>query len=186
MNLLKTKRLNLRPIRFEDASSMLPYFSDENTCRYIPWEPRDLDGVIAFLDKWANGSLPTESGSSLILGIELVGTGLIGQLNMSLASKEHGHAEIGYVLNPAFTGNGYATEAVVGLIDYLEKSLDLHRITAYVDERNAASIKLLEALGFRLEARLVENEFAKGEWVTMLIFAMLTSDWAQARSAASR
>lgn len=156
---------------------MLAYFSDADSCRFIPWEPRQLDGVLEFLDKWASGVVPQVSGESLIIGAELAGFGVIGQLNVTLESTEHKHAEFGYIFNPEFTGQGYATEAVAALVTWLFGNLDLHRVTAYVDERNAASIKLLERLGFRLEARFVENEFFKGEWVTMLTFAMLKSAW---------
>ena len=183
---VKTKRQTLRPLYLEDAASLLPYFSDSETCRYIPWEPRDLSGVEAFLDKWTNGRLPQNEEESLILGIDLPGTGVIGQLNMTLKSTQHKHAEFGYVLNPAFRGEGYASEAVHGFVSYLFESLNLHRLSAYVDERNKSSIKLLQNLGFRLEGRFVENEYFKGEWVTMLTFAMLASDWPEARRGSNR
>ena len=136
-----------------------------------------MPGVLEFLDKWSGGNLPQNSGEALILGVELPGVGVIGQLNVTLESTQHKHAEFGYIFNPEFTGQGFAGEAVFGLVTWLFENLDLHRVTAYVDERNSSSVKLLEKLGFRLEARFVENEFFKGEWVTMLTFAMLKSAW---------
>ncbi len=46
-----------------------------------------------------------------------------------------------------------------------------HRVTARVDERNTASARLLERLGFRQEATFVDGEWFKGEWTTLEVFA---------------
>lgn len=55
--------------------------------------------------------------------------------------------------------------------------LGLHRIVARIDERNEPSVKLARRLGMRQEARLVHNEFFKGEWSTEVDFAMLAEEW---------
>ncbi len=57
------------------------------------------------------------------------------------------------------------------------EGLGLHRIVARIDERNESSVKLARRLGMRQEARLVRNEFFKGEWSTELDFAMLSDEW---------
>jgi RimJ/RimL family protein N-acetyltransferase len=57
------------------------------------------------------------------------------------------------------------------------EELGLHRIIARLDERNEPSARLAQRLGMRLEARLVENEFFKGEWSNELDFAMLREEW---------
>jgi hypothetical protein len=46
-----------------------------------------------------------------------------------------------------------------------------------VAERNESSARLARRLGMRQEARLVRNEFFKGEWSTELDFAMLADEW---------
>lgn len=177
---IATSRLVLRPLESADAQQLLPYFSDPECCKYIPWEPRDLSGVNLFLDKWAALKVPRADGESLILGIELPGIGIIGQLNFTLKSTVHQQAEFGYILNRDFWGQGYASEAVKGFTDWIFDSLPVHRLSAYVDSRNASSIKLLEKLDFSLEGSFVENEFFKGEWVTMLTFATLKRNWLKA------
>ena len=53
----------------------------------------------------------------------------------------------------------------------------LTRIVARIDERNEPSVKLARRLGMRQEARLVHNEFFKGEWSTEVDFAMLAEEW---------
>ena len=49
--------------------------------------------------------------------------------------------------------------------------LGFHRITAVVIDGNEASARLLGRLGFRQEARLVDNVLFKGSWATQLVFA---------------
>jgi RimJ/RimL family protein N-acetyltransferase len=51
-------------------------------------------------------------------------------------------------------------------------------VIARVDERNARSRALLERLGARLEAQLVENEWIKGELTSEVDYAVLAREWA--------
>ena len=46
-----------------------------------------------------------------------------------------------------------------------------------LEPRNAPSAKVLERLGMRLEAHLVENEWVKGEWQSELVYAILEREW---------
>jgi RimJ/RimL family protein N-acetyltransferase len=127
--------------------------------------------------QWVNTAL-TDEGQALTLGVEVAGGGeLVGDVVLFWRSREHGGGEIGYVLHPDFGGHGYATEAVHALLRLGFDELGLHRIIARVDERNESSARLARRLGMRQEARLVHNEFFKGEWSTELDFAMLADEW---------
>ena len=42
--------------------------------------------------------------------------------------------------------------------------------------RNTASARVLEKLGMRREAHLVENEWVKGEWQSELVYALLARE----------
>ncbi|MBX6386502.1 MAG: GNAT family N-acetyltransferase, partial [Microbispora sp.] len=56
------------------------------------------------------------------------------------------------------------TEAARELLRIGFEGLGLHRIHGNCDARNTASARLMERLGMRLEAHLVENEFFAGAW----------------------
>ena len=81
------------------------------------------------------------------------------------------------MFDPAAGGRGYATEAASVMLRLGFSGLGLHRIVARIDERNGPSARLARRLGMRQEARLVSNEFFKGEWCTELNFAMLADEW---------
>jgi RimJ/RimL family protein N-acetyltransferase len=54
--------------------------------------------------------------------------------------------EVGWHLDPAAWGSGYATEAARALLDYAFTDLGLDRVVAVVDPRNEASRRVAERL----------------------------------------
>jgi RimJ/RimL family protein N-acetyltransferase len=175
---VRTERLLLRPLTEADTDALLAYRSLPDVCRYVPFAPMDK-AVIAerLAGMWSVTEL-TDEGQSLTLGIELAATGeLVGDVVLFFHSRPHRGGEIGYVVNPTFEGNGYATEAARELLRLGFEELGLHRIIGRIDERNEPSAKVLRRLGMRQEARLVHNEMFKGEWSTELDFAMLADEW---------
>jgi RimJ/RimL family protein N-acetyltransferase len=181
---IRTARLLLRPLTVDDVDALLAYRSQPDVCRYVPFEPMTREVVHGRLTThWANTEL-TDEGQALTLGVEVAGTGeLVGDVVLFWHSREHGGGEIGYILNPDSSGHGYATEAAHEMLRLGFDELGLHRIIARIDERNGSSAKLARRLGMREEARLVDNEFFKGEWTTELDFAMLADEWPAYRRA---
>jgi hypothetical protein len=58
------------------------------------------------------------------------------------------------------------------------EDLGLHRVIGRLEARNTASARVLERLGMRREAHLVENEYVKEEWQSELVYAILDREWA--------
>jgi RimJ/RimL family protein N-acetyltransferase len=80
-------------------------------------------------------------------------------------------------LRPAPPGEGFATEAAGALIAWAFGSAGLHRAFGRTEARDAASARVLEKLGMRLEAHFVENEWVKGEWQSELVYAVFDREW---------
>jgi RimJ/RimL family protein N-acetyltransferase len=102
---------------------------------------------------------------------------LVGDMTLFLRSVQYRQGEVGYILHPAHGGRGYATEATRALLWLGFEELGLHRICGRLDARNAASARVLERVGMRREAHLVENEFVKGEWTDEFVYALLDREW---------
>jgi RimJ/RimL family protein N-acetyltransferase len=183
----RTARLRLRPLIAADVDALLAYRGRPDVFRYVPFEPMTRERVEERVaGVWARTEL-TDEDQFLILGVELAATGgLIGDVILSFTSREHRNGEIGYVLNPGFAGHGYATEAANSLLRLGFEDLGLHRIVAWIDERNAPSVGVARRLGMRLEARLLESEFFQGKWITKLGFAMLAAEWPYHRELSCR
>jgi RimJ/RimL family protein N-acetyltransferase len=175
---VRTERLVLRPIDpVGDLDAIHAYASREDVCRYIPWTPRTRDEVEAWLPRRAITTIESP-GLGASLAITLAATGeLVGDTMIIWTSDEHRTGEIGYVVNPAYAGHGYATEAARAMLGMAFDRLGLRRVVARVDARNPASAAVLRKVGMRQEAVLVENEWFKGAWSTEIDFAILEREW---------
>jgi RimJ/RimL family protein N-acetyltransferase len=175
---LRTERLLLRPLTTGDADAMLAYRSRLDVSRYVPFEPMSRDHILERIaGQWSRTEL-TDEGQALTLGAEVAATGeLAGDVILMWHSREHAGGEVGYVLDPARGGHGYATEAAQAMLRLGFEGLGLHRIVARIDEDNEPSAKLARRLGMRQEGRLIHNEFFKGRWSNELDFAMLADEW---------
>lgn len=179
---LRSPRLALRPVSEQDVEALVAYRSLPQVCRYVPFEPMDATAVRDRVHgMWARQALETE-GEALTLGVELSASSeLIGDVILMWHSAEHRGGEIGYVFNPAFSGQGYATEAAHRLLHLAFDDLGLHRVMARVDADNHSSARLAARLGMRQEAHLVQNEWFKGRWSDELDFAILEEEWRATR-----
>ena len=175
---VRTERLLLRPLTVADTDALLAYRGRADVSRYVPFEPMGRGDITEHLaGHWARTEL-TDEGQALTLGAELAQTGeLAGDVILFWHSRAHAGGELGYVFDPAFGGRGYASEAAATMLRLGFAELGLHRIVARIDERNETSARLARRLGMRQEARLVDNEFFKGEWSTEVDFAMLADEW---------
>jgi RimJ/RimL family protein N-acetyltransferase len=181
---VETERLLLRPLdAATDVEAVHTYQSRPDVCRYIPYEPRTREQVAERLaDPERTRATLEQPGQVINLAVVVRETGqLVGDVVLFWTSAEHRSGEIGYVLNPAYHGHGYATEAAQALLALAFDGLGLHRVIARLDERNDASAAVLRRLGMRQEARLVENEWFKGEWTNELDFAILSREWRATR-----
>lgn len=178
---LRTPRLVLRPFDVNDLDPLLIFHGDPDAVRYVPFPPRDRAAVAEVLQRKVASTGFAHEGDLLELAVTLVDGGtLVGDVLLALRSIEHETVEVGYLFSPAQSGRGYATEAVRALVDVAFRGLGARRVVARVDARNVASRALLERLGMRLEAELVDNEWFKGELTTEADYAVLAREWGAA------
>ncbi|GHE26322.1 hypothetical protein GCM10017673_30070 [Streptosporangium violaceochromogenes] len=175
---LHTPRLTLRPFTHHDLQALHAIHSLPQVARYLYWTARDLEQTAQALETKIGQSELRAEGQALSLAIDLTATGeLIGEGVLIWHSLPHRAGEIGYILHPRHHGRGYATEAAEVLLTLGFDDLGLHRITGRLDGRNTASARVLQRLGMRREAHLVENEMVKGEWTDEVIYAILSREW---------
>jgi RimJ/RimL family protein N-acetyltransferase len=173
-----TERLLLRPFTPDDLDAVNAYESRPDVARYLYWEPRDRDTSATFLDKKTTRTALHDEGDALDLAVTLRDTGdLIGSCLLIWTSRQHRQGELGYILHPDHHGHGYATEASRAMLRLGFADLGLHRITGRLDALNTASARVLEKLGMRREATLIDNEFVKGAWASEAIYAILETEW---------
>jgi RimJ/RimL family protein N-acetyltransferase len=112
-----------------------------------------------------------------LAAIDRRGRGLVGDCAARVVDDQPATAEIGVTFSRDQQGYGLATEALTAVITKLFQEHALHRVYAQADDRNHAVHLLLERLGFRCEARLIDADWFKGAWSTLRVFAVLRSEW---------
>ena len=157
----ETDRLILRSFKDSDLEPFLAYRNDPDVARYQSWEvPYPRDRAIRFIQE--TQAVDIASRRWLQIAIELKSSyQMIGDVAFSIKPEDPRQAVIGYSLARPYWRTGYAFEAVSRLLVFLFGELDLHRVVAECDVENVGSWKLLEKLGFRREAHLVENLFLR-------------------------
>jgi RimJ/RimL family protein N-acetyltransferase len=153
--------------------------SDAEVARYLYGEPfRTLDETRVFLAKKIAAPAWTAEGDWLSAAAVERASGLtVGDVSFHWVSERDRTAEVGFLFDPRHQGKGFATEAATALLDWAFGIAGFHRVVGRTESRNAASARVLEKLGMRLEAHLVENEWVKGEWQSELVYAILEREW---------
>lgn len=175
------ERVILREFTMGDVSAMYAYLSDDEVFRHISWNQPTFDETSAAVRQAMEAARSTPR-RDYELAVTLRDTGeVVGQVTLKtdryIPRLRQRTSELGYMLRRDYWGRGIATEASRLLLDFAFGEVGLHRVFAVVGDDNPASIRVLEKLGFRLEARHVKDVFLHGEWLTSLIYAVLEEEW---------
>jgi [ribosomal protein S5]-alanine N-acetyltransferase len=176
--MLETERFVLRAITDGDAAAIFEIMGDERVTRYLGRHPMKtlneaVQRVQGFQRTFANKEgIPwavTERSSG-----QLIGTAVYWNL-----IPEHYRAETGYVLSPAWWGQGVMTEAISAVLDFGFTTMGLHSVEAQIDPENTASQRLLERMGFVQEGYFREDYYhiIKQEFTDTAVFSLLKDVW---------
>jgi len=182
-----TERLRLRPFQVEDLEAFVAYRSDAEVARYQSWDVSySMTDAQSFLTSQPETGLG-QPGEWLQLAIVDRRTGsLCGDCAVRVEIDPPATAEVGVTLARSRQSKGFAAEALAAVVTALFEQQGMHRVFAEADDRNAPVKRLLERLGFRREARLVEADWFKGEWSTLCVYAILDREWQTRRNAGPR
>jgi [ribosomal protein S5]-alanine N-acetyltransferase len=174
---MKSERLLLRNLRSSDGKDMYEYTSDNETTRYLEWDSHnDIKQTYQFIESSIN--LNKTSTISYVWGIELIQESkLIGVLRIYDYSIKDKRAEISYILNPNYSGEGYMTEAIELLFGYAFNKLTLNRIQAKCSVFNKGSEKVMKKTGMLFEGLMREYSYIKGEFHDELLYSITKSDF---------
>jgi RimJ/RimL family protein N-acetyltransferase len=173
-----TERLILRGFMPEDFEAYSAYRSLPAVYRHLYSDPPSAQAMRERFEAGLNTRLSEDGDILRYAVVRREDDALLGQVSLKLTSKAALQAEVGYIFNPAYAGKGYATEAARAIIDLGFGTFGFHRIFARLDTQNTASVGVVERLGFRREAHLIENDRFNGVWGDEYIYAVLSREWA--------
>ena len=180
---IETERLILREFTAEDWPAMLAYWRDLRYQTFYP-ELADSEPVVRDLVGRFVAAQADEPRRTWQLAITDPADGrLLGNCGIRVNDPERREANIGYELDPAAWGQGYATEAAGAILRFGFETLGMHRVWAECVAENSGSVRVLEKLGMRQEARFREHQRFRGRWWDSLIYAILDREWSMITAA---
>ncbi len=162
----------LRPITVDDAEEVFAYASDPIVSQYMIFSTHQtIEDSLAWLR-----NVPGEFARKERMNFGIVRKSdkkFLGASSFHHISQQHHNLEIGYVLNRAFWGQGYMTEAVREMIRFAFEEMRMHRVAARCQIANGASAKVMERCGMSREATFCEDEVIHGEYVSNHLYAIV-------------
>lgn len=177
---LRTERLIVRASTADDADAVWRYRRLDEVNRWLTTAPPD---AAAFRAHFAD---PERLAVTLL--VELPGAGVIGDIMLrvedawsqaEVRDRAVGvQAELGWAMDPAHQGRGYATEAVRAVIAACFTELGLRRVSAGCFAANEASWRMMERLGMRREEHSRGTALHRdGEWMDGMSYGLLATEW---------
>lgn len=173
---LESERLKFRAIKRSDIDDIYEYSKNPNTSKFLLWSPHmskytTQEFVDIILSKY-------KSGEYNDWAIVLKKTNkMIGTCGFTRIDDENKTVEIGYVLNPEFWGNGYATEAVKKILEFAFDELDANRVEARFMLGNDASLAVMKKVGMTFEGYYRDAIIAKGKFKTIGVSSILKKEY---------
>ena len=175
---LRTDRLELREVRDEDVDRILEFRNLPEVTRWLIRTVVEPESFRAASRRAAED--PDDHSKAVVLDGVVIGNVSLelddgmGQPGMPTRTE----AGLGYVIDPAYAGHGYATEAVTAMVAHAFDRLGVRRITAGCFADNLASVRILEKVGMRREQHGVGDSWhAELGWIDGYTYGLLADDW---------
>lgn len=191
---VETRRLLVRPYRRGDGPGLFATIATERVS-LLPWMPwahtdhRDEVDSIYFVERVRRAIEDPGCTEFPMAIVERASGAIVGGTGLVRIRPERREAEIGYWIAGSRQGQGLCTEAVGALLSSALQPAraggwGLRRVVIHMGTANAASRRVCEKLGLRLEMRMKQEGYlgAVGPHPGMgyhdvLGFAVLASEW---------
>ncbi len=179
---LETDKLILREMTLDDVGFYFRHFNNdkivEGSC--FPG-PKTLEAAKEELEIYC--ITPFKENRGIRWGILRKGTSkLIGTCGYYDWNKTARRAEIGYDLDPVHWGQGVMAEALSAALRYGFEKMELNRIQAIIDSKNARSMRLVRKLGFTKEGVLRQRSYFNRQFRDDVCFSLLKKEWTESQN----
>ncbi len=175
-------RTALRPLTTSDAAAFhdLVAANRAHLDRWLRWSgeirsDQDAAAMIAVFEA------KLAAGDGFFLGLWVDGS-LVGGSVCWFIHRLHRHAEVGYWLTSAATGQGLATRATAATLNHLFGTEELHRVEMQCAVDNGPSRAVAERLGFTQEGIRRDSHWITDRFRDHVVYGLLAPEWAARRA----
>lgn len=176
MPTLETSRFVLRKMSLDDTDDMFEYSKNAEVTKYLSWSPHPekqytFEYLTYIQDRY-------KTGDFYDWAIVCKDTQkMIGTCGFTCFDFPNNSAEIGYVINPDYHGQGIATEVSARVIRYGFEMLALERIECKFMMENRASLRVMEKIGMTFEGIRRSGMLVKGEYRNIGVCSILKEEF---------
>ena len=156
---IETDRLILRRFTVEDAPKMYEnWASDEEVAKYLTWPAHaDADVTAELLARWT-GCYGEVNHYNWCMQLKEDGE-LIGNISVVEIKEQVQSAAMGYCIGRKYWHQGFASEALKAVMDFLFDEVGVNRVEAVHDARNPHSGQVMKKSGLLYEGTKIEAGF---------------------------
>lgn len=176
---LQEGSIGLRPLRLRDAAAWREVRT--RNARWLrPWEAtvplsdRDVPHTYGAMVRRLR--VEAREGRALPFAVTYDGA-FVGQVTVGgIARGSLMSGYIGYWVDERYAGRGVIPTAVAMATDHCFGAVGLHRIEINIRPENAASLRVVEKLGFRREGLRLRYLHIDGDWRDHVTFALCAEE----------
>ena len=147
---IQTERLTLRPLALRDLKTTFAYASDPEHTQYMLHLPVHKKRQTKLWLKYVQKQWKVKPPERYEFAVLLDGRH-IGAVGLGIKDEARQSGEMGWIIDQAYQGRGYVTEAARAVLGFARDELGLKHVYARCDYRNVASTRIMEKLGMALE-----------------------------------
>src|SRR5579872_3457275 len=152
--MIRTKRLGLRLFEKEDIDNFAALNEDPDVRQFFPDGTQNREQTELRMNDFF--SYYKEKGLPCFVMFELETGEFVGR--SGFGPIETGEIEVGYLLHKKFWGKGYASEALVALLEWAKQNIKADYIIAFTPIEHLASQRVMQKCGMEH----YKNDTAKG------------------------
>ncbi|EDT27894.1 GNAT family N-acetyltransferase [Clostridium perfringens] len=170
--MLKSKRINLRPIENRDLKVLNKWKNDYEIFKYLGggFQPQSINEQEKYISNLINNS--GTSKRFIIDNGEAIG--MVGLYDINFINR---NCDLGiYIGEKSEQGKGYAKETMDLILDFAFNNLNLKKIKLNVVNANNKAINLYNSLGFKEVGILKEERFINGKFEDVKIMELIKDE----------
>lgn len=168
---IKTNNLLLRRMEHKDIQDVFQMRRDARMHEFTDTKAdKTEEETRVYIDKMNKG---VDENKWILWAIEeKLSKKVIGIISIWNINKEQKSAELGYGIIPDYQGKGLMKEALLSVVEYGFKVMNLKALEAYTEENNIKSLKLLESSKFVKVKKVDDQGFNSNRVFHMSVYRL--------------
>ena len=144
---IETERLILRRYKEKDLDVLYEIITDKKLATYITYPKLTKEEELDYIKKCIKEADESKNEKWIIERKE--DNIVVGTIEVNAVYKKHNYCNVGYAIRYDYWGNGYASEALEKVSNYLLNNRNYYLVECSCNELNKQSSRVMEKAGFK-------------------------------------